>query len=92
MDARAFLDFHSTHHQHLREIYNGDSGQFHTAWSEEIEEVLLLLKMFPAKVKGKTGMKHNETFVQSVNKFISFSLVSTVQFLRIIFIMGYDSI
>lgn len=48
---------------------------FKTDWSEDIESILVLLKMFRARQVGRNVIASDTTFKTSVNQFIHFKPV-----------------
>lgn len=70
-NPKAFLEQWPIYELKLREICNQKYECVkHTAWPDEIENILLLLKLFPSK----TG--NVESFYKSIEKLIVFCVVS----------------
>lgn len=51
-----------------------DESPNHTRWSQQIEDILLLLKVLPPKPKGRGKVK---PFLQLIDKMIVFNVVGT---------------
>lgn len=56
---------------------------FTTDWSEEVENILVLLKMFPSKQVGKNVIASNINFNKSVESFLHFEPVSLMNSIQI---------
>lgn len=54
----------------LKNEYNQKS--FKTEWSAEVEDVLILLKLFPSKQIGRNVIASDLTFKKSIEKMIEF--------------------
>lgn len=59
---------------------NYSDKRFKTTWIDEIEDMLLLLRLFPAKQVGRNVVGTIEDFDLSISKMIQFELVSIIAF------------
>lgn len=81
-NASAFLDGWSSFGQQLRGVLMGHYKQKDvcTDWSMEIENVLILLKMFPCRQVGRNVIATDATFIKSIDKLIKKEPVTIVLF------------
>lgn len=64
----AFIEYWPTYGPKIREIAN---GEIETGWSEEIEDILLLLHFFPSK-------SNQLPLIEAIKKLIVFRVVSKI--------------
>lgn len=75
VDSMSFLNDWPKYAAKIRAICEQDECLFNTGWSDNIENVLLLLKLFPIKVKRNKSKPFHEPVLESIEKFIVFALV-----------------
>lgn len=81
IDVDAFLVFWPKYCDRIRDICEADSGIVHTEWSEDIDDMLIPLRLFPTKVKrGKKAAPQKEPFLVSCKKFIVFAEVRKIKY------------
>lgn len=72
----AFINDWKKYEKRLRSYCNENyKTDKHTLWPDDIEDILLLLKLLPHKPRGKRLVK---SFLESISKFIVFRVVSNV--------------
>lgn len=74
IDSGALISKWSVYSQRLREICDREKKKywFPSVWSTDVEDLLRLMKIFPAKNKSC-----DKLFQDAVEKFISFCVVSS---------------
>lgn len=72
INASAFLDSWPRFSEQLRLVFVAHYKQkdICTDWCAEIEEVLLLLKMFPSRRAGRNVIASDAMFMKSIDKLI----------------------
>lgn len=78
----AFIEKWPTIGPQLRNLLNDHYKvkHFQTDWSEEIEAVLVLLKMFPARQVGRNVIASEATFRKAVEQFIHYEPVNQLTY------------
>lgn len=76
----AFLDVWPSFSQQLRGILTNHYKQktFQTDWCAEIEDVLVVLKLFPANQVGRNAVASIPNLNKSINQFIHFEPVTNL--------------
>lgn len=74
VNANALIEKWETYEHQLREILviNFANVAFETGWSEDIENVLVLLKLLPSKQSGRNVIASNSTFNNAIEKLVQF--------------------
>lgn len=77
VNASAFLNKWPAIFPQLRNILRVHYREmnFKTDWSEDVENILVLLKMFPSRQIGRNVIASDATFKKSVEQFIHFEPV-----------------
>lgn len=94
-NALGFLEKWNNFAHGLNTILNSqyDSSMFFTNWPQDIENVLIPLKLFPASKTGKNGLARRDTFYKASEKLIVFFEVIIVsEFVPKFFNLIYDMI
>lgn len=75
LNCNAFLEDWPRYQQKLRNHCNEKyKCRKHSAWPDEIENVLLLLKLFPSKTRGVNAAE-SPSFYKSIDKLVIFNVV-----------------
>lgn len=71
-NASAFFDFWPSFGPQLRDVFvnHYKQKQISTDWCREIEDVLVLLKMFPCRQVGRNFIATDAAFMKSIDKLI----------------------
>lgn len=77
-NVNSFLNKWPTYAERIRSICVADRAEFHSGWNQEINDLLQLLKLFPAKVKRGTNKLHYEPILDVIDKLIVFALVRSI--------------
>lgn len=84
VNAAAFVDKWPVVATKLRGILTNHykEKEFRTDWSVEVENVLIILKMFPCPQVGRNVIASNATFEKATEKFIKFEPVLICLFVK----------
>lgn len=63
----------------VRDICIAENSVVHSGWQKDIEDVLLLLKLLPTKVKRQTKKLHYEPILEVFDRLIIFASVSEIR-------------
>lgn len=75
LNCNVFLEEWHNYQRKLRDYCNKKfKCKKHSAWPDEIENVLLLLKLFPSKTRGAKNAEP-QSFYKSIDKLIVFNVV-----------------
>lgn len=74
-----FIENWNAYSVHLKQYFKEKvkNRRFNPEWTDEIEDVLILLKVVPSKQVGKSVVATVENFNRASEKLITFELVST---------------
>lgn len=89
VNAYAFLNKWSTISPQIRNILSShyQKGNFKTDWSEDVENILVLLKMFPSRQVGRNVIASDSNFKKALEEFIHFEPVKLAKIsLKIIYL------
>lgn len=75
------IDNWATYSERFREILTQNyESSIHTMWSKEVEDILVILKLFPAKAGGRNAASGITSFNKTIDKLIVFCEVISNKF------------